>query len=164
MLKRLAFLAISLLALAAADTSGGAPAPAAVVQSFDGFSMAVPSGWSSVKPDRDKTKATLLLGAKSWTEAKAMIKVDSGPLLQPSLRAAAELLVKNFGGKILDQPAVLDGETGIHVVTAGRTLLEPQEVILVLHKDKVWLLMGSALGQDVAGPVEQCRASWHWRD
>ena len=75
-------------------TSGAAPRTgetAAKRERFEGFSFELPSGWTRVAPDRDNTKALLVLG-KDREKAKAMIKIDVGPPGSPNPKDIAETL------------------------------------------------------------------------
>ena len=122
---------------------------------FGDFSLELPIGWSSVSPDREKTKCMLLLGGDRWTNAKAMIKVDVGSPTLPTPAEMAQTIAKSSGGHVLPQAVDLDGENGITVQTSSTTTLStPREVIIVYRNGKVYLIM--------AGPLRRpmCQSPW----
>jgi hypothetical protein len=132
----------------------------------EGFSFEVPTGWSSVPPDRPKTKAMLLIGAEPWNTAKGMIKIDVGAPATPDLKTMAEGLAGNFGGKVQPGQVDVDGETGVRVQASPQgPSLAPREGIVVFHSGKMYLIMAGAVrGTDVADALEHVRATWKWDD
>ncbi len=139
-----------------ADTNNGP-------RSFGDFSFSIPSGWSVVTPDRDKTKAMLLLDGTNWQNAKAMIKVDVGTPTAPTAMQLVEGFVNSAGGTVSADTLDFDGTPGVSALTSSTELTTPRHMIVVYRDGKAYLLMaGATEGVDVADAVSHVRASWKW--
>jgi hypothetical protein len=138
--------------------------PVATREQFDGFSCEVPPGWSRVSPDRQQTKAMLLLGSDRWNTAKAMIKVDVGKPAEPDPRALAEKLAGQLAGSVQPDAVQVDGVPGVRAkMPDKRTFDSPIEAIVVFRGDRAYLIFaGSADGTEVSRALEHVRASWKW--
>jgi len=105
-------------------------------QSFGDFSFSIPRGWYIVMPDRDKTKAMVLLGGSNWQNAKAMIKIDVGSPAAPTARQLAEGFVKSAGGSVSADALDFDGTPGVSASTSSNELTKPQNMIIVYRDGK----------------------------
>jgi uncharacterized protein YbdZ (MbtH family) len=131
--------------------------------SFGDFSFTIPSGWKVVAPDRDKTKAMILLDGTTVQNAKAMIKVDVGNPTAPSAEALAQGFAKSAGGTVSPEPLDFDGTQGINASTSSSEMTTPRNLIVILRGNRVYLLMvGAVEGVDVAAPIAAIRKSWSW--
>ncbi len=146
-------------------TSGAAPRTgetAAKRERFEGFSFELPSGWTRVAPDRDNTKALLVLG-KDREKAKAMIKIDVGPPGSPNPKDIAETLAHDCGGKVQPEPVNLDGVRAVQVLVSSPTPGRPSEAIVVIRGGKVYVMTaGAVAGTDFSDGFEHVRKSWKW--
>ena len=133
-------------------------------ESFEGFSFERPNGWSRAAPDKDNTKAMLLLGGERSDVAKAMIKVDVGTPASRDPKVMAASLAQDFGGKVQPEPADLDGERGIQVLASSPNPgLSSKKALVAIRRGKVYLLMaGAVAGTDISDAFEQVRKSWKW--
>ena len=136
----------------------------AIRQQFGEFSFEVPGGWSSVTPDRDKTKAMVLLGGTNWQNAKAMIKVDVGTPAFSTAQEMASNFAKSAGGQVAPETLDFDGETATKATTSSTRLATPREMIIIYHRDgKVYLVMvGAVEGVDLTNAIEHVRSTWKW--
>ena len=130
---------------------------------FGDFSFAIPDGWTVVAPDRDKTKAMILLDGTNWQNAKAMIKVDVGT---PAATTATELargFAEGTGGTVAAEPMDFDGTPGINASTPSTTLATPRHMVVVYRDDKAYLLMAGAVkGVALGEAIAQIRDTWTW--
>lgn len=132
-------------------------------QSFGEFSFSVPSGWTVVTPDRDKTKAMLLLDGTNWQNAKAMIKIDVGTPAAPTAKQLAEGFAKSTGGSVAADTLDFDGTLGVSATTSSNDLTTPRHMIVIYRDGKAYLLMaGATAGVDVGDAVSYVRESWRW--
>ena len=132
-------------------------------QSFGDFSCSIPNGWTVVTPDRDKTKAMLLLAGTNWQNAKAMIKIDVGTPTAPTARQLAEGFAKSTGGSVTADALDFDGTPGVSASTSSNELTTPRIMIVVYRNGRAYLLMaGATAGVDVADAVSHVRESWKW--
>jgi amino acid transporter len=133
--------------------------------STDDFSFLIPDGWSRVPPDRTQTKVMLLAGGSHWMEADAMIKVDVGRPVDPSVDVAVEGLAEMWGGEVLKGETTLDGERALVIRSEHRgTGLQPVEGIAVFRNDRFYLIMGGMTEwHSVVDAVEEIRESWKWK-
>lgn len=130
---------------------------------FGEFSFIVPDGWTIATPDRDKTKAMLVLQVAD--EVKAMLKVDVGVPAAPTPEALAQQFAQSSGGKVLRQEIDFDGVPGIGVVTTSKTMEVPKHVIVLFHKEQVHMVMVAAVeGADVQGAMSTILYSWKWKE
>ena len=133
------------------------------IRSFGDFSFSIPSEWTVVAPDRDKTKAMLLLGGTNWQNAKAMIKIDVGTPAAPTAKQLAEGFAKSTGGTVSADTLDFDGTSGVSASTSSNDLMTPRQMIVVYRNGKAYLLMaGATSGVDVNNAVAHVRASWKW--
>lgn len=133
-------------------------------QSFGDFSFSIPDGWTVVTPDRDKTKAMLLLDGSNWQNAKAMIKIDVGTPAAPTAKQLAEGFAKSAGGNVSKDTLDFDGTPGISASTSSNELTTPRNMIVVYRDGKVYLLMaGATAGVDAGDAVSHVRESWKWK-
>ena len=134
-------------------------------KSFGDFSFQTPSGWSVVTPDRDKTKAMLLLEGTTWQNAKAMIKVDVGSPAAPTGEQLAEGFANSAGGKVSPDVLDFDGTPGVSVSTSSTEMTTPRQMIIVYRDGKAYLLMiGATAGVDIGDAVSHVRESWKWKN
>jgi hypothetical protein len=132
-------------------------------QSFGAFSFSIPKGWTTVTPDRDKTKAMILLEGTDWQNAKAMIKIDVGMPAAPTARQLAESFAKNTGGSVSTDTLDFDGEPGVIASTSSNELTTPRNMIVLYREGKAYLLMvGATAGVDVGDAVSHVRETWKW--
>lgn len=132
-------------------------------QSFGDFSFSIPSGWTVVTPDRDKTKAMLLLDGTNWQNAKAMIKVDVGKPAAPTAMQLAENFAKSTGGNVSADALDFDGTPGVMVSTPSNDLTTPRTMIVIYRDGKVYLLMaGITAGVNVDDALSHVQESWKW--
>ncbi len=133
-------------------------------QVFDGFSCVIPSEWTVVAPDRDKTKAMLLLGGESWQNAKAMIKVDVGKPAAPTAEELAQGFAKSAGGSVAEGTWDFDGTPGVVATTMSNDLATPRFMIVIYRDGKAYLLMGAAVeGVQIDDALTRIRESWKWK-
>ncbi len=175
-IRILPFFAISLLGCRdgatppqPAHSSDTGTGPVAVAESakpkhsFGDFSFTIPNGWKVVTPDRDKTKAMLLLDGTTLQDAKAMIKVDVGAPTAPTAEALAQLFAKSTGGTVSPEPLDFDGTPGIIASTTSTAMSTPRNLTVVFRANQVYLLMVAANeGVDVSAPIAEIRQSWTW--
>lgn len=132
-------------------------------QQFGTFSFEVPAGWSSVTPDRDKTKAMVLLGGTNWQNSKAMIKVDVGSPAFPTAQEMANNFAKSADGRAMPDTLDFDGEAATKATTSSTTLATPREMIIIYRDGKVYLVMaGAVAGVDLTNAIEHVRLTWKW--
>jgi len=132
-------------------------------QSFGDFSFSIPSGWTVVTPDRDKTKAMLLLDGTKWQNAKAMIKIDVGTPTAPTAKQLAEGFAKSAGGNVSADTLDFNGTPGAVASTSSNELTTPRSMIVVYRDGKTYLLMaGATAGVDISDAVSKIRESWKW--
>ncbi|MEZ6095273.1 MAG: hypothetical protein R3C03_13750 [Pirellulaceae bacterium] len=132
-------------------------------KSFGEFSFSIPDGWTIVAPDRDKTKAMLLLDGTNWQNAKAMIKVDVVVPKAPSATKIAEMFASNVGGNVSEDFMEFDGESGVLVSTTSVDLATPRNMFVIFRDGKAYLLMaGAASDIDLSDAVSSIRSSWKW--
>jgi hypothetical protein len=132
---------------------------------FGDFAFSVPAGWSIVTPDRDKTKAMLLLDGTTWQNAKAMIKVDVGAPAAPSAEQLVEGFANSVGGKVLADVVNLDGVPAVAAETSSVELATPRRMTVAYHNGKAYLLMAAATaGVDIEAAQRQICESWEWRE
>lgn len=130
---------------------------------FGDFSFTIPNEWKLVTPDRNKTKAMLLLDGTSWQNAKAMIKVDVGSPTAPTAEALAKTFAAEVGGTVSQEPLDFDGASGIYVSTSSTNLATPRIMILILRRNQLYLVMAAAVTEvDVSSPIATIRESWKW--
>lgn len=133
------------------------------IQSFGDFSFSIPSGWSVVTPDRDKTKAMLLLDGTNWLNAKAMIKIDVGAPAAPTARQLVEGFANSTGGQVSAEDLDFDGTPGVSASTSSTELTTPRNMIVVYRDSQAYLLMaGATAGVDIGDAVSHVRESWVW--
>lgn len=133
-------------------------------QSFGDFSFSIPKGWTSVPPDREKTKAMLLLDGTDAQNAKAMIKIDVGMPAAPTARQLAESFAKSVGGNVSSDALNFDGEDAVIATTSSNDLGTPRNMIIVYRDAKAYLLMaGATEGVDIGDAVSHIRSSWKWK-
>ena len=132
-------------------------------QAFGPFSFEVPAGWSSVTPDRDKTKAMLLLDGTNWQNSKAMIKVDVGTPAFPTAQEMAESFARTAGGQLASQTLDFDGESAMKATTSSTALTTPREMIIIYRDDKAYCVMAGAVAAvDLTNAMEHIRSTWKW--
>jgi hypothetical protein len=130
---------------------------------FGEFSFAIPSGWTVVTPDRDKTKAMIVLDGTSWQNAKAMIKVDVGTPTAPTAKQLAEGFANNARGTVSAESLDFDGTSAVSASTSSTTLAVPRNMIIVYRDGKAYLLMAGAVeGIDLSKAISHVRKSWKW--
>jgi len=140
-----------------------APAMGPESHDFGDFSCLIPDGWTVVSPDRDKTKAMLVL--QEADEVKAMLKVDVGTPTAPTPEALARQFAQSTGGKVLPQGVDFDGVPGVGVMTASKTMDMPKNVVVLFRNEQVYLVMVAAVeGTDVLGAMSTIRYSWKWKE
>ena len=133
------------------------------IQSFGDFSFSIPSGWSVVTPDRDKTKAMLLLDGTNWQNAKEMIKVDVDAPAAPTAKQLAEGFANSTGGQVSADALDFDGTPGVSASTSSTELTTPRNMIVVYRDSHAYLLMaGATAGVDISDAVSHVRESWKW--
>lgn len=132
---------------------------------LDEFSFVIPGGWSSIAPDRTKTKAMLLLGGTRWDNAKGMIKIDVGVPTCPTVQETADSFARGGKGRVSPDAVNVDGEKGVRVATSSRSMSVPREVVVIYRNGKVYLVMAGALdGTEVSEALEQVLSTWKWAD
>jgi hypothetical protein len=132
--------------------------PGRATEKFVGFEFAIPDGWTRVAPDRSKTKAMILLNGTAWNNAHAMVKVDVGKPVFPTVEETA----KAFRGNAMTS-VTIDGQHGIRISTSSADLSSPQHVVVVYRAGKAYLLMASGVRDvDVAKAFDEVLQSWHW--
>lgn len=137
----------------------------AQLREFSDFAFSVPTGWSVVTPDHDKTKAMLLLDGTTRQDAKAMIKVDVGAPAAPSAEQLVEGFANSVGGKVLADAVNLDGVPAVAAETTSVELTTPRRMTVAYHNGKAYLLMAAATtGVDIEAAQRQICESWKWRE
>jgi hypothetical protein len=130
--------------------------------SFGAFEFAIPSGWASIKPDREKTAAMLLLNGTAANNADAMVKVDVGKPAAPTAKDLAKALAGK-DGKVYPDPVSVDGTDGIKVETKSTDMSRPKLAIVIFRDEKVYLLMAAEKqGSHVSDAVDQIVKTWKW--
>ncbi len=130
---------------------------------FGDFSFSIPDGWSVATPDRDKTKAMLLLDGTNWQNAKAMIKVDVGAPAAPTAKQLADGFAKNTGGTVSADALDFAGTPGVSASTSSTELTTPRNMIIIYRNGNAYLLMAGAVeGVDIGDAVTHVRESWKW--
>ena len=148
---------------ASSVTTSNEPNQAEESQLFGDFSFSIPTGWTVVPPDRDKTKAMLLLDGTTWQNAKAMIKIDVGTPAAPTAKQVAESFAKNTGGNVSKVTLDFDGTPGVSASTSSNELTTPRNMIVVYRDGKAYLIMvGATAGVDAGDAVSHVRESWKW--
>jgi hypothetical protein len=126
------------------------------------FKFVVPATWSSIKPDRDKTAAMLLLNGTAWNNADAMIKVDVGKPATDSARAMAAALAGK-DGKVYPDPIHIDGSDGIKVETSSTDMSRPKYAVIIFRNEQAYMIMAAQKsGVDVSDALQQIVKSWKW--
>jgi hypothetical protein len=147
------------------DTSKGAsatPPAKPELASFDAFRFEVPAGWTQIRPDREKTKATILLNSAAGNKIEGMLKVDVG---KPAFSAARQMAEAIAGrdGHVLPDPVLLDGTEGIRVETTSNDLSRPRFAVVAFREEKAYLIFGAGVkGVDVSKPFDQVLKTWRW--
>jgi hypothetical protein len=114
-------------------------------------------------PDRDKTKAMLLLDGDDWRNAKAMIKVDVGTPTAPTATQLAEGFANSTGGTISAETLEFDGTPGVSASTSSTELTTPRNLTVVYHKGQAYLIMASSIaGVNIDDALLHVRKSWRW--
>ncbi len=132
---------------------------------FGAFSFAIPKGWTVAAPDRDKTKAVILLDGTNWQNAKAMIKVDVGTPTAPTARKLAEGFASSTGGTVAAESLDFDGTPAVSASTKSTTLTTPRNMIVIYRHEKAYLLMAGAVKDvDLSEAIAQIRESWKWTE
>lgn len=132
---------------------------------FGDFSFSVPKGWTIVTPDREKTKAVLLLDGTNWQNAKAMIKVDVGTPTAPTARQLVDGFANSAGGTVSAESLDFDGTPGVSASTSSTTLNTPRDMTAIYRDGKVYLLMAGAVeGVELSEAVSHVRKSWTWTE
>jgi len=130
---------------------------------FGEFSFVIPAGWGVVAPDRNKTKAMLLLDGTNWQNAKAMIKVDVGTPTVPTAQLSAEGFAKKVNGKVSADLLDFEGISAVSASSDSTSLETPRYMISIFRDDKVYLLMAGALkGVELTETISQIRKTWKW--
>jgi hypothetical protein len=139
------------------------PVKAATRQVFGEFSFEVPNGWTSVTPDREKTRAALLFGGPRWDSAKGMLKVDVGVSPSKTAQEMATAFAQASGGQIDPTPIDVDGEKAVRVTTSSSNMSMPRLFVTVFHDGRAFLIMAASTeNTDVSDAFEQVRTSWKW--
>ena len=130
----------------------------------EGASFSEPAGWTRLAPDKPKTKGWFISPDSEHKAPRAMILIDIGKPVDADLRATAESMARDWGGKVLDEKTTLDGVEAIRVrVAKPGTGLRPVEGVLAAKGGKMYLIMGGAIpGRSVVDPVEEVRKGWKW--
>ncbi|MEM0927297.1 MAG: hypothetical protein AAGJ83_14730 [Planctomycetota bacterium] len=137
--------------------------PSAEIGQFGDFSFVVPEGWSVVVPDREKTKAMLLLAGTSWQDAEAMIKVDVGPPTAATAKQLAEGFAKSAGGTVSTETVEFDGTPGVVASTSSTQLTKPRKMIVIFRGTNAYLLMVAAVGGiEIDEALSSIRQTWKW--
>ena len=141
--------------------AAGPAAKSPDVASFDKFKFEVPSGWMRVRPDREKTLASL---CRFDAEKKVvgMIKVDVGKPSSATARESAEALA-GHDGTVSPKPISLDGMDAILVEIPSTDLSRPRRAAVVYRDDLLYLIMAAGTdGTDISNPFDQVLKNWHW--
>jgi hypothetical protein len=126
------------------------------------FRFEVPAGWASVKPDREKTSAQLVLVGKSAGSPDGMLKVDVGKPVMPTAMDTARALAGK-DGTVEDAPASIDGADGIRVRIPNSGMERPSHVLVVYRGGRLFLIMcAGAKGVDTASAFDQVIRTWRW--
>lgn len=135
-----------------------ATSSATELESFEDFEFEIPAKWSRVQPDRDKTKAMVLLNGTRWDNAEGMLKVDVGKPAFPTVQQMARTLASNEG-----VPITIDGEEAVQVSTDSTDLSKPKHAIVIFRDGKAYLLMASGIpGTDVTTALDHIVQTWRW--
>ncbi len=153
-------------ALAVESNTGGAPYSGIqeTVTEFETFSFVIPARWTSMPPDRGKTKALLVLTGGNPGGAMAMIKVDVGKSAVPDLRTAAESFAKSFGGTVDAESVTLDGVEAFRVTTDSKRLEVPSHALLLSKNEMLTMVMGAGPPEaDIKGALSKLIDTWKWK-
>jgi hypothetical protein len=130
--------------------------------SFGDFEFLIPAKWASVKPDRPKTVAMLLLNGTTWNNADGMIKVDVGKPAASSAKALAAVLAGN-DGKVDGNLVSVDGSEGIKVETPSTDMSRPKYAVVIFRGQKAYLIMAAQKrGTDVSEAMDEVIKTWRW--
>ncbi len=158
-----------LLPMSRVSNSSGTVLGATRVIENEQFYFFVPHPWIVCQPDSDDrgTVVGLFMSADSTVAVqKAVIKVEAGRAADPDLLTTARSLAESWGGSLVDENSELAGTSAmrIHASHLGQGM-QPIDAIVAIHAGRLYLIMGGTLesGLDVAGALEEIRASWRWK-
>ena len=133
------------------------------LQSFRDFYFSIPDGWAVVKPDRQKTKAMLLLDGTNWQNARGLLKVDVGRPVAPTQIQLAEGFANTSGGTVSPDLWDFDGKPGVLVSTSSTEVTTPRNAIFIYHNNQAYLLMSSGEADvDLSKVLSHIRETWKW--
>jgi len=90
------------------------------------------------------------------------MQVAAGQAAFPSAKQMAQSIA-GPDGRILPNPALVDGIAGIRIETAHADLSRPRHVVVVPHNGQMYLIMAAAAeGHDVAADFDHVLKTWHW--
>lgn len=129
---------------------------------FGDFEFVIPAKWSRGTPDREKTKAILLLNGTNWSNADGVIMVDVGKPAGSAQELAKALAGKD--GKVFPNKVVVDKVEGIKLESTSENLLRPKFAVVVFRDSKAYLIMAAQKpGTNVSDAFDQAVKSWKWK-
>ena len=129
--------------------------------SFGPFRCEIPAGWTRMRPDRKHTVALLSKSGVPGAWSEGLIKVDVGRPAYPTARQTAQAFAAE-GGRVHEEPILLDGVEGVRVQTDSSDLSRPREVVVVYRGGRVYLIMAAAKDSGVEHAFAQVLKSWRW--
>ncbi|MCC9607844.1 hypothetical protein LOC68_03055 [Blastopirellula sp. JC732] len=130
---------------------------------FGAFATEAPQDWLIARTNTPQTMAFFVQLGSDGKTPNAMIKVDVGKPVLPTLQATAEAFAGEDGTII--PGAKVGDEEAILVETPSATNARPCVIVACVHNDKLYLIMGSKEGDvDVKLAVEHLVKTWQWTD
>jgi hypothetical protein len=130
--------------------------------SFDDFRFEIPRGWTLVPPQRAKTKAMLALINGKTNTPDGLLMVDVGKPASPDAMEGAKSLAGS-DGRVLPEKVAVDHDEGVRVETPSVDLSRPRIAVVVMRKEKVYLIMGASIqGADISPAFEEVLKTWRW--
>lgn len=129
--------------------------------SFGPFGFEVPQGWTAVSPDREKTKAMLVLHGTA-PDPSGILKIDVGMPAFPTPEALARAMAGQ-DGHVDAEPIDVDGAKGTRVDIPSEDMLRPRSVVVIYRGGRVYLIMGAhAHGADISEAFNEVLKTWKW--
>jgi hypothetical protein len=123
-------------------------------------------GWVRMTNEKAKTAMFWGLPADGGRGYEALLTVESGKAAVSGAEEMAKSLAASWGGKVLTEKVMLDGEAGYRVKAANTTAsMDPVEALVVERKGLMYLVVvGQKPGQECHEKVEEVRKGWKWEE
>ena len=130
----------------------------------DEFSFEIPQGWISIPPDVPSKKAVLVKMTPPSKTPAALIYVQFGRLLLPTIDETAQSLVRAWGGTRIPDETSLDHARALHIQAPYKAPgLNPVEGFIVDQNGRIVMIFGGVeQGQSLGDALETIRTTWKW--